>query len=455
VKPLPRGLRAQLTTSVSLLVMLVVALAGLIIALRIDHRERSDVDRQLTVQAGKVRQDAGKLLADGGTPQQHPNDEYGELLSGSQTLVRLLSGGTVVAERGDRPDGTIPVPEVDGFSTLVIDGQPWRSLVEPLDSAGTDRLQILQNTRSLEERLDDNRRIVLLIAVLATVLAASGCWLVGGLVLRPLQRLRTAAVRIQPADTRQLPRIQHPREVADLSATLNTMLDRLQTAMTATRRFTADAGHELRSPLSSFGMDLETLTRNPDLPGAQRREILAAMTAGHRRLVAVLDGLQALARGDAGALPVREPVDVADVVATAVEHARRRHPSVDYLPRGPQAAATVGGWAAGLRLAVDNLLDNAALHGSPAGIVEVSIAQTRDRVTVTVDDDGPGIPAADREAMTRRFTRGASPRSNGSGLGLALVQQQASLHGGSLVLADSPLGGLSAALSLRRLPPAT
>ena len=442
---LPRSLRTQLTASVALLVMAVVALAGLIIVLRIDQAERADVDQQMTAQAAKVRADVGKLLVDG--DQAHPNDVYGDLLEGSQSLVRLLSHGQVVAARGDEPGGPIPAAPI-GLSTLTIDGQPWRSLIEPVSDTGTDQLQILENLQALHERLEDNRGIVVLVAALATLLAAVGSWLVAGLVLRPLQRLRSGAVRIQPADTAGLPQIARPREVADLSATLNTMLHRLQSAMGATRRFTADAGHELRTPLAALGMNLETLTRNPHLPERQRAELTAAMSADHRRLVSVLDGLQALARGDAAALPAREPVDLADLAADAVAHARRRHPTVTYHLHDDCSAGIVDGWPTGLRLAIDNLLDNAALHGRPDGTVTVAVTSHAGRIRLTVEDDGPGIPADQRDAMIQRFARGPSPRASGSGLGLALVQQQADLHSGTLTLDAAPGGGLSATLRI-------
>jgi two-component system, OmpR family, sensor histidine kinase PrrB len=448
----PRSLRTQLTAAVALLVLIVVGLAGLIIALRIDHRERSDVDRQMLVQADKVRADVDKLLTNGGTPDQHPTDQYGELLQGSQSLVRLRSGGAVVAERGDQPTGPIPTPSRPGFTTLIIDGQPWRSLVQPLDAAGSDQLQILQNLQSLEQRLDDNRRIVILVTAAATLLAAVGAWIVAGLLLRPLQRLRGGALRIQPTDTDQLPQIHRPQEVADLSGTLNTMLARLQTAMVSTRRFTADAGHEIRTPLSSLGMDLETLVRNPNLPDDQRHAILTAMSTEHGRLVAVLDGLQTLARGDAGALPAREHLDLADLAAGAMDHAQHRYPQTTFTWHDSAGTAPIAGWATGLRLAIDNLLDNAARHGKPHGTVEITIRATAEHVIIMVDDDGPGIPADQREAMTQRFTRGPNPRSTGTGLGLALVQQQATLHNGTLVLADAATGGLSATLSLPAAP---
>ena len=442
---LPRSLRVQLTASVALLVMCVVGLAGLTIALRIDHRDRGDLDRQMTGQAEKVRADVVKLVSDGA--DEHPGDDYGDLLQGSQSLVRLLADGRVLAARGDQPGGPVP-PAPAGFSTIIIDGQPWRSLIEPVSAAGADQLQILQSLQSLQQQLNDNGEVVLIVAALAAAVAAGAAWLVAGLILRPLQRLRTGAVGILAADTAQLPRIGRPREVADLSATLNTMLDRLQTSMTATRRFTADAGHELRTPLASLGMNLETLARNPRLPAQERGEILAAMSAEHLRVVSVLDGLQALARGDAAAFPDQEPIDLIDLVTEAVAHARRRHPEATYHLRDDGSTSVVSGWPTGLRLAIDNLLDNAALHGRPSGEVIVSVATHDQLVDLTVADDGDGIPADLRETMTRRFTRGTNPRGPGSGLGLALVEQQAHLHEGVLTLETSPAGGLSATVSM-------
>src|SRR5882757_6886779 len=96
LKLVPRSVRAQVTVCVAVLVMLVVAVAGLVITLRIDHRDREDVDRQLIAQAQKVQEDTGKLLTDGNNGQ----NDYGGLLAGSESLVRLLSGDRVVAARG-------------------------------------------------------------------------------------------------------------------------------------------------------------------------------------------------------------------------------------------------------------------------------------------------------------------------------------------------------------------
>jgi two-component system sensor histidine kinase PrrB len=199
--------------------------------------------------------------------------------------------------------------------------------------------------------------------------------------------------------------------------------------------------------MTSLGADLETLSRNPQLTAERRAEILDAMTREHARVVALLDGLQRLARGDAEALPDRTSVDVSDVMNAAVSAAQRRHEDSTFVTERV-APALVDGWEGGVRLAIANLLDNAALHGRPGGVIEIALTVADEVVRISVGDDGPGIPPEDRERLLERFARGRATRAGGSGLGLALVEQQARLHGGRLELGDAPRGGLRATLSL-------
>jgi signal transduction histidine kinase len=449
---LPRSLRSRITVAVVLLVTVVVGLAGLVIVVRIDHRDRTDVDRQLAARAEKGDQDADKLRDQGGRPSgdEGDGDDYGGLLAGSQSLVRLVSGGKVIAQHGETPTAPLPLPTRDGYRTIDTDGQTWRSLTRSLSTG--ERLEVLQDIDPIERRLADNTAIVAAVTLLAALATAGGVWLLTRIILQPLERLRTGALAIS-SDTAgpQLPAVTRPQEVADLSRALNSMLDQLRVSMDSTRRFTADAGHELRTPLTSIGVTLETLQRNPDLPAPQRARALEAMSAEHRRITALLTGLQTLARGDAHALPERAPVALAELLEAAVTHAAHRHPTTTYRLTA-NTPAIVDGWPVGLRLAVDNLLDNAALHGRPDGTVDVQLTQDNSTVRITVGDDGPGIPADQQQAMKARFTRGARTRSPGSGLGLALVDQQAHLHHGTLDLAPGPTGGLEATLSLPSAP---
>jgi two-component system sensor histidine kinase PrrB len=113
---------------------------------------------------------------------------------------------------------------------------------------------------------------------------------------------------------------------------------------------------------------------------------------------------------------------------------------------------TIGGWPGGLRLAVDNLVRNAITHGASSRIVLTARRGPDEVLTIVVDDNGRGLPAEEHEKVMGRFARGTTAASGGSGLGLALVAQQAALHGGHVELSDSPLGGLRATLVLATSP---
>jgi signal transduction histidine kinase len=452
-------LRAQLALGTALIALLVVGSAGVIIAIGIRDQNLRQVDQDLKTQATKVSVDAGKLIA---SAQDQAKTETGidaseaGLLVGSQAVVRVISSGAVVTQHGDTPAAAIPLPQGTGYSTIALGGQRWRSFVVPIAGSIDGQVQVLDNLAPVDQRLADNERVIAVVAVAATVLTSLGVWLIAGLVLAPLQTLRTAAARIRSGQDlhQRLPPVSRPLEVAELSNTLNNMLGRLQTSMLSIRRFTADTSHEVRTPLTSLGIDLENLRRNADLSHEQRATMLDAMAADHARIVNLFDGLQSLARGDAGALPELVEVDIAELVQDAVQRARRRHPTTTFQTNEELAnVSTVEGWPEGLRTAIGNLLDNAALHGRTDGTVEVVITRpSHDTVTVAVSDDGDGIPANRRDEMKQRFARGTNTKGPGSGLGLALVDQQVRLHRGTLTLGESHLGGLLATVALPAHP---
>jgi two-component system sensor histidine kinase PrrB len=193
--------------------------------------------------------------------------------------------------------------------------------------------------------------------------------------------------------------------------------------------------------------DVEVLAAHPDLPAAQRKEIVAELAAAQERMATTLGALAQLASGELAGRR-NGPVELTDLVAQAVAAAARTAPAgVTVAAVLPAAEVTVPGSAAGLRLALDNLLVNAVRHSGGTRI-DASVAVAGGRVLLTVDDDGAGVPPGEREQLFGRFRRGRSARGAGSGLGLALVAQQAALHGGRSWLADSPLGGTRAALEL-------
>jgi signal transduction histidine kinase len=305
--------------------------------------------------------------------------------------------------------------------------------------------------QGLEDRQSKLNRRLAAFGIGALLLAGIGVWFVANVLLRPLARLRAETANIASTSDldRRVPGDDGALELRSLAASFNDMLARLgrsaadrERALAATRRFTADAGHELRTPLTSVLATLSALQRHPDIPSAQRAALVDDALAEHRRLVDLLDGLQALARGDAAAVSHAE-VDLADVVASSVEAAAARHPEVSWSSELPDCPVVVRGWEPGLRLLADNLVENAARHGRPGGAVTVRLDAGP---TLVVDDDGPGVDEADRSRIFEPFVRvdGASRSEEevpGTGLGLALVAQQVRDHGATIEVGASPLGG--------------
>jgi signal transduction histidine kinase len=212
---------------------------------------------------------------------------------------------------------------------------------------------------------------------------------------------------------------------------MNEMLDRLQRADAATRRFVSDASHELRSPLATIRAALEVSGRGED---DERDDLLRSETL---RLQSLVDDLLTLAKADDGAPLVREEVDVDDIVEQEVRRVRARGVPVE----ADIGAARVLGDRARLEQMVRNVVDNALRHTT--GAVGLSVETTGDDVVVRVDNDGPPVPAAERETVFDRFTRLEDSRrreSGGSGLGLAIVRTVAEAHGGTATATETAAG---------------
>jgi two-component system sensor histidine kinase PrrB len=306
------------------------------------------------------------------------------------------------------------------------------------------------------------RKGTVLVTALAALAAAGLGWLLAGPATRPLRELRDRTARLGgrpgPADRIALTSgsVARTAETAEVAEALAGLLHRVELArgeseraLVSARDFAAAAEHELRTPLTAMRTDLEVLIAHPDLPAAERAEVLAQLVARQLRVEDTLAALARLAAGDL-AEPDRSPVELTDLVAQAVATAARSAPEGTAVEAVlPDAEITVAGSAAGLRLALDNLLANAVRHAG-ARRIEAAVHADGGRVRITVDDDGAGVPPDERAAVFDRFRRGRSAHGHGSGLGLALVAQQAALHGGTAALTDSPLGGTRAVVELPR-----
>jgi signal transduction histidine kinase len=233
---------------------------------------------------------------------------------------------------------------------------------------------------------------------------------------------------------------------------MNAMLDRLEEASARQQRFVADASHELRSPVAAIRTELEVALRTAT---PQEWPAVAERLLGEEaRLEAVITDLLLVAHLDEGA-PAPDPVPV-DLADEAREEARRRAPDraeVTIEVEAPEPAVVMGSRVQ-LRRALANLLDNAGRHARTT--VRVTVHSRGGRVRVLVDDDGPGIPEADRERIFERFVRlddhRARAGTGGSGLGLSLVRRIAAHHGGTARAETAPLGGARLVLDLPAAP---
>jgi signal transduction histidine kinase len=474
VRLVPRTLRGRLALAAAAAAALAMTLVGLAVVATVAGSERRALDERLREQADGLRATAlaaARLgLLEDATRQAAqvrlgPFDRLaGALLGGEDRTIRLVDGERVLLALGPASAAALPRPGAEGCADAELRGEEWRTCTAVVD--GALRLQVASSLEPVRERVARVRLVAVSVAAAGVVGVGGLAWLLAGLALRPLLALRDGAGRVSGTqDLRQrLPAEGGPDEVAALARSLNEMLERLEgssarteAALQAARRFTADAGHELRTPLMALRTEVGTL-RRADLPAEQREEVLAAVEGDALRLAALLEALQALARGDAGVGAPREPVDLAAVAAGAVSAARARHPEVDI--RLEAEEAEVQGSADGLRMAVDNLLENAARHGRggrEGARVEVRVQATAGGGRVVVDDDGPGVAPEERARVLERFARGRDARAGGSGLGLAIVAQQAALHGGTVRLEGSPLGGARAVLEVatNSSPPAS
>jgi len=381
-------------------------------------------------------------VAGAGTVQVQVVDSRGRVRAasvGSDRAVPLLGPAELETARDRRPRF------LDG--SRLGERDPLRVIAWP---AGTpsDPLTVIAAASSTS--VAGSLRIVevglLLGGPLLLALFAGMAWIAVGRALRPVAGLRRGAEEITgTGQSRRLPLPDAQDEIHRLGVTLNRMLDRLEEAGRRQRGFVADAGHELRSPLTSMRAQLEVASEHPELADWQR--LSKGVLADTLRLGRMVEDLLALARLDEspGAVQSRE-LELGDV---AREVAGRLPAAGAQVTVDLDGGARVRGDRQALGRAVQNLLDNAVRHA--ASRVEVSVGSEGGLAVLAVTDDGPGIPAGDRERVFERFTRLDDSRSRehgGAGLGLAIAREIVRAHGGELTAED----GAPGARLVMRLP---
>jgi signal transduction histidine kinase len=305
----------------------------------------------------------------------------------------------------------------------------------------------------IEDAQSDAEKALLFAGGAALLAALLAGYLLAARTASPLRRFAATAAEVDAGDL--TPRLDSrpadAEELRTLAEAFNHMLDRLDRAFAQQRRFVSDASHELRSPLTAIRGQLEVLARS-DSPSAEDVRRVEAMTMKEMgRVERLVDDLLALARLDEGVGLELHEVEVAVFLGELA--AAEPHETTE---PGELCSGTIRIDPDLLAQVIRNLLSNGHRHAGPSGRVALSARAEGERLIVTVDDDGPGIPLAERERVFDRFHRSEAARdraSGGSGLGLGIARSIVARHGGRIWIEDSPLGGARVSFALSGFRP--
>ena len=339
----------------------------------------------------------------------------------------------------------------DGYNSTTIDGVEYRVRTF---TAGKASIAIGAPLAETQRLIDELHRRVLLICggvILSTGVVASALWLI---MINPFRVLAQQARVINAQSNPDEVKVRGVQEAVEIAEAVEGMLARIgdeqqrtKAALESARDFAAVASHELRTPLTAMRTNLEVLS-TLDLPDEQRKEVIADVMRTQSRIETTLWALERLAQGELTTVDDFVPVDITELLDRAAHDAMRSDPDLNVSLASSTTVLMVG-MPAGLRLVIDNAITNAVKHGGATEIRLAAISSV-DGVQITIDDNGSGVPEEERADVFERFSRGSTAARSGSGLGLALVAQQAEIHGGTASLETSPMGG---ARLLLRLPP--
>jgi len=402
------------------------------------------LDRSLASNVRTLAEDRAELAAaslragqDADLNEGQADDEFAQILD---------AGGSVV-------DASLNVRGRPGFSQgVVVDaGVPSAPTADFLvfaktvsTDAGTRTVIVGKSLEDVHEATGTAARLLVAGVPILLLVVGAVTWWITGRALRPVETMRAEVESISAGELAR--RIEEPSsrdEIARLAATLNRMLARLEAAQLRQRRFVADAAHELRSPVAAIRQHAEVSIAHPD--ASQPAELAGVVLQEGLRLQRLADDLLFLARLDEGARSASEQVDLDDLILA--EAARLRSTADVRVDTTDVAPGRVWGRQDELTRVVGNLADNAARHARTT--VAFGLSDDGRGAVLTVDDDGPGVAPQDRDRVFERFVRLDDARAQddgGSGLGLAIVRDVTTAHGGTVELAEGPMGGTRARL---------
>jgi two-component system, OmpR family, sensor histidine kinase PrrB len=361
-------------------------------------------------------------------------------------LVRTARiGGVTVSVPGN-----IVVPKLaNGYANTTINGVQYRVRTF---TAGPASIALAAPLAEAQHRINEQHLRVLLICgggIGGTFLVG---WVISLIMVNPFLLLAQQARAINAQSSPDEVQVRGVREAVEIAEAVEGMLARIgneqqrtRAALESARDFAAVASHELRTPLTAMRTNLEVLS-TLQLAPEQRQEVIGDVIRTQSRIEATLTALERLAQGELTTVDDFVPFDITELLDRAAHDAVRGYPGVE-VSLVPSPTVLMVGLPTGLRLVIDNAIANAVKHGG-ATEIQLNVSSSSAGVEIAIDDNGTGVPEEERVAVFERFSRGSTASRSGSGLGLALVAQQAELHGGTASLHASPLGGTRLLLRL-------
>jgi signal transduction histidine kinase len=443
--------RVRTTVGAVVVVGVAMAVGGLVMVAVL----RDALIREVRTAASLRGQDVATVLASSGGPGPLAVDDAEE------QLIQVLDEGGRVVGASPNADGLPPLARLRPGESAEVElpagtrpeeGGEFLAVATGADTPlGRRTVVVARSTEPVTEAIAVVSGLLLIGLPLLLAVVAATTWIVVGRALAPVEAIRAEVDGISAAALhRRVPDPPADDEIGRLARTMNRMLGRLEQAQDRQRRLVADASHELRSPVAAIRQHAEVALAHPGR--TTTAELAATVLAEDLRLQRLAEDLLLLTRADEHTLALRRrPVDLDDLVFD--EAKRLRESTALRVDTAAVSAARVEGDPAALARVLRNLADNAARHATAR--LDFSVAERDGLAFLEVDDDGPGIPEADRERVFERFVRLDDARARddgGSGLGLAIVAELVAAHGGTVAITSSPLGGTRVEVTLPRLP---
>ena len=460
--------RARLTLWYVCVLALILLLVGSLIYVLLARALYTRIDEGLQSVMQIAMTSLANDLGEGQDTADAARSTAAELSSRRQMVAIYDSAGRLLAEEGRDHGLAFALPAVDTIPTadeLLItvaetkdtdDRHRLALRLVSIPPSGTKYIVVVGSPlEPTDEELESLREILGYVVPIALIIAGFGGWFLARRSLSPVVAMAERARRIGVENlSGRLPVVNPRDELGRLAETFNDLLGRLEASIIQQRQFMADASHELRTPVATARTAASVALQQPRRDERDYRETLHIVEQQTTRLSRIVDDMFTLARADAGNYPLHEtPMYLDEVVDEVVRAARvlAAAKNVSVQAKVVSGAAFTGDEDLLRRLLV-NLLDNAVRYAPRGSTVVASLEQTPAGYSISISDQGPGIPRDVQPHIFERFYRGDAARarsqSDGAGLGLALARWIATVHGGDVRLARSSAAGTTFTVAL-------